>query len=84
MRSELSRSWPASPSEWTARATRCHLHGISPEEAVESFNHVTDFLDINGRIPDGMDVVFEAIDEALGRPLTRFRPPTGRSINVGL
>jgi hypothetical protein len=31
-----------------------------------------------------MDVVFEAIDEALGRPLTRFRPPTGRSINVGL
>ncbi len=59
-------------------------NGITPEEAVESFNHVTDFLDINGRIPDDMDVVFEAIDEALERPLTRFRPPTGRSINVGL
>ncbi len=58
--------------------------GITPEEAVESFNHVTNFLDVNGRIPDDTDVVFEAIDEALEWPLTRFRPVTARPINVGL
>jgi hypothetical protein len=58
--------------------------GITPEEPVESFNHVTNFLDVNGRIPDDTDVVFEVIDEVLEWPLTRFRPLTERSINVGL
>jgi len=58
--------------------------GTTPEEAVESFNHVANSLDTNGRIPDDTDVLLEAIDEALEWPLTRFRPPTERSINVGL
>jgi hypothetical protein len=54
------------------------------EPTVLLSDHVTNFLDINDRIPDDTDVMLEAIDEALEWPLTRFRPPTERSINVGL
>ena len=54
------------------------------EPTVLLSDHVTNFLDINDRIPDDTDVMLEAIDEALEWPLTRFRSPTERSINVGL
>lgn len=47
-------------------------------------DHVTNFLDVNGRLPDDRQLMLENIDEALTWPLNRFRPPTERLIHLGL
>jgi radical SAM superfamily enzyme YgiQ (UPF0313 family) len=47
-------------------------------------DHVTNFLDVNGRLPEDRQLMFEAIDEALQWPRERFRPPTERLIRLGL
>ncbi len=38
-------------------------------------DHVSNLLDVHGRIPEDSEVILEAIDDALGWPLDRFRPP---------
>ena len=52
--------------------------------AVLLSDHVTNFLDVNGRLPDDRQLMLDTIDEALEWPETRFRPPTERLIRLGL
>lgn len=47
-------------------------------------DHVSNFLDVNGRIPEDRDLMLASIDEALGWPIERFRPPTERLVGLGL
>lgn len=47
-------------------------------------DHVSNFLDIRGRIPDDKPVMLAQIDEALEWPTTAFRPPTERLVGLGL
>ncbi len=43
-------------------------------------DHVSNFLDVRGRIPDDKAAMLDAIDAALEWPLTAFRPPTERLV----
>jgi len=47
-------------------------------------DHISNFLDVRGRIPDDRPTVLEAIGEALEWPRERFRPPTEQMIGLGL
>jgi radical SAM superfamily enzyme YgiQ (UPF0313 family) len=47
-------------------------------------DHISNFLDVNGRIPDDKALMIEAIDEALGWPIDRFRPPTEDLVGLTL
>ena len=47
-------------------------------------DHISNFFDVRGRIPDDRPTVLEAIDEALEWPRERFRPPTEQMIGLGL
>jgi hypothetical protein len=47
-------------------------------------NHVSNFLDVRGRIPEDKPAMPAEIDEALEWPITAFRPPTGRLVGRGL
>jgi len=47
-------------------------------------DHVTNFLDINGRIPEDKQLMLDAIDEALGWPIASFRPPTEKLVGLSL
>ena len=47
-------------------------------------DHVSNFLDVRGRIPDDKPVMLAEIDEALQWPLQRFRPPTEKLVGIQL
>jgi radical SAM superfamily enzyme YgiQ (UPF0313 family) len=47
-------------------------------------DHVSNFLDVRGRIPDDKPAMLAGIDEALEWPITAFRPPTERLVGRGL
>ncbi len=47
-------------------------------------DHVSNFLDVQGQIPDDKTAILAEIDEALQWPLTAFRPPTERLVGIGL
>jgi radical SAM superfamily enzyme YgiQ (UPF0313 family) len=47
-------------------------------------DHISNFLDIHGRLPDDKRIMLETIDDALQWPLNRFRPPTDRLVGLGL
>jgi radical SAM superfamily enzyme YgiQ (UPF0313 family) len=47
-------------------------------------DHVTNFLDVNGRIPEDTAIMLDAIGEALARPIADFRPPTERLVGMAL
>jgi len=47
-------------------------------------DHVSNFLDVRGRIPDDKPAMLAEIDEALEWPITAFRPPTERLVGRGL
>jgi len=47
-------------------------------------DHVSNFLDVRGRIPDDKPAMLAEIDEALAWPVTAFRPPTERLVGLGL
>jgi radical SAM superfamily enzyme YgiQ (UPF0313 family) len=47
-------------------------------------DHISNFLDVYGRIPDDRELMLETIDEALQWPLSRFRPPTERLVGMML
>jgi len=47
-------------------------------------DHVSNFLDVHGRVPDDRQLMLEAIDEAMRFPLDRFRPPTERLVGLRL
>jgi len=45
-------------------------------------DHVSNFLDVHGRLPEDGEAMLDAIDDALGWPLSSFRPPTERLVGV--
>ena len=47
-------------------------------------DHVSNFLDVRGRIPEDRRAMLAQIDEALQWPATAFRPPTERLVGLGL
>jgi radical SAM superfamily enzyme YgiQ (UPF0313 family) len=47
-------------------------------------DHISNFLEVHGRVPDDRQLMLEAIDEAMGWPLRRFRPPTERLVGLNL
>ncbi len=47
-------------------------------------DHMSNFLDVHGRLPRDKSDMLCQIDEALGWPLERFRPPTERLVGLGL
>jgi radical SAM superfamily enzyme YgiQ (UPF0313 family) len=47
-------------------------------------DHISNFLDVNGRIPEDRKLMISAIDEALSWPIERFRPPTEMLVGMGL
>lgn len=47
-------------------------------------DHVSNFLDVRGRIPQDKPAMLAEIDEALQLPLKRFRPPTEFLVGLGL
>ena len=47
-------------------------------------DHVSNFLDVRGRIPQDKPAMLAEIDEALQWPLNRFRPPTEFLVGLGL
>jgi radical SAM superfamily enzyme YgiQ (UPF0313 family) len=47
-------------------------------------DHISNFLDVHGRLPDDCGLMLEAIDEALQLPLGRFRPPTEQLVGLSL
>lgn len=47
-------------------------------------DHISNFLDVHGRVPEDRQLMLETIDEALELPLDRFRPPTDRLVGLRL
>jgi hypothetical protein len=47
-------------------------------------DHISNFLDIHGRIPEDVPLMLDAIDQALEWPLDRFRPPTEQLVGMRL
>jgi radical SAM superfamily enzyme YgiQ (UPF0313 family) len=47
-------------------------------------DHMSNFLDVRGRIPDDRDAMLAEIDEALQWPSECFRPPTERLVGLSL
>jgi radical SAM superfamily enzyme YgiQ (UPF0313 family) len=47
-------------------------------------DHISNFLDIHGRIPEDKGAMLEAIDDALGWPISAFRPPTENFVGMML
>jgi radical SAM superfamily enzyme YgiQ (UPF0313 family) len=47
-------------------------------------DHVSNFLNVNGRIPGNKEEMLAEIDQAMHWPIESFRPPTEKLIGVGL
>jgi radical SAM superfamily enzyme YgiQ (UPF0313 family) len=47
-------------------------------------DHMSNFLDVHGRIPDDSEAMLAQIDEALQWPRNMFRPPTERLVGLNL
>ncbi len=47
-------------------------------------DHVSNFLDVRGHVPEDKPAMLAQIDEALGWPPSRFRPPTERLVGLQL
>jgi coproporphyrinogen III oxidase-like Fe-S oxidoreductase len=90
---------PVLGTEWCERWQRGALTLLDAHQALEETrllvsklegptallsDHISNFLDVRGRIPDDTPAMIEAIDEALEWPLEQFRPPTEQLIGLGL
>ena len=47
-------------------------------------DHISNFLDVRGQIPDDKELMLQAIDEALEWPITAFRPATEHLVGMTL
>ena len=90
---------PALGTEWCERWQQGDLTLLDAYQALEETrllverlqgptvllsDHISNFLDVHGRIPEDKAIMLEAIDEALEWPQERFRPPTEQMIGIGL
>jgi len=63
--------------------TRLLVDGLAGPTTLLS-DHMSNFLDVHGRIPEDKPAMLERIDEALGWPASRFRRPTEQLVGLGL
>lgn len=90
---------PALGTDWCERWQRGDLTLLDAHQALEETrllveklqgptvllsDHISNFLDVHGRIPEDKPTMLAAIDQALHWPLDRFRPPTEKLIGFGL
>ena len=90
---------PAPGTEWHHRWRRGELHLLSAHQALEETrllvqrlkgptmllsDHISNFLNVHGRIPADKPAMLEAIGEALEWPVTAFRPPTEELVGLAL
>ena len=47
-------------------------------------DHVSNFLDVRGRVPEDKPAMLAQLDQALQWPVGAFRPPTERLVGLGL
>ncbi len=94
------RTWVPMPgTPWHDHWREGHLHLLSAHEALQETrllietltgpsillsDHVSNFLDVHGKLPEDKSVMLEQIDEALALPLSAFRPPTEKLVGIGL
>jgi hypothetical protein len=90
---------PALGTEWCERWQRGDLTLLDAYQALDETrllveqlqgptvllsDHMTNFLDVRGQLPEDRPIMLEAIDEALQWPRERFRAPTEQMIGLGL
>ena len=90
---------PSLGTDWCDRWQRGDLTLLDAHQALEETrllvelldgptvllsDHISNFLDVHGRIPEDKELMLEAIDEALGWPITAFRPPTEKFVGMML
>jgi radical SAM superfamily enzyme YgiQ (UPF0313 family) len=90
---------PAPGTPWHERWQQGRLTLLSAQQALEETrllveklegptsllsDHVSNFLDVRGRLPEDKPAMLAQIGEALGWPSTRFRPPTERLVGMQL
>jgi radical SAM superfamily enzyme YgiQ (UPF0313 family) len=90
---------PILGTDWCERWQRGDLTLLNAHQALEETrllvtrlqgptfllsDHISNFLDVNGRIPEDTPTMIEGIDEALEWSLEQFRPPTEEIIGLGL
>jgi len=90
---------PALGTDWCERWKRGELTLLDAHQALEETrllidhltgptvlmsDHISNFLDINGRLPEDKQIMIETIDEALAWPLERFRPGTENFVGLTL
>jgi radical SAM superfamily enzyme YgiQ (UPF0313 family) len=63
--------------------TRLLVEGLEGPTVLLS-DHISNFLDVHGRIPEDQELMLGAIDEALGWPINAFRPPTEKFVGMML
>lgn len=94
------RTWVPMPNTpWHDRWREGHLHLLSAHEALEETrllienltgpsmllsDHVSNFLDVHGKLPEEKNAMLAQLDEALTWPLSAFRPPTENLVGLGL
>lgn len=94
------RTWVPMPgTPWHDRWREGHLHLLSAHEALQETrllienltgpsmllsDHVSNFLDVHGNLPDDKSAMLAQLDEALTWPLSAFRPPTKKLVGLGL
>lgn len=65
------------------RETRLLIERLEAPTTLLS-DHVSNFLDVHGRIPEDKPAMLSDIDEALRWPIKAFRPPTELLVGLGL
>jgi radical SAM superfamily enzyme YgiQ (UPF0313 family) len=90
---------PAPDTPWHDRWKRGRLTLLSAHQALEETrllienlegptsllsDHVSNFIDVRGRIPEDKPTMLAQITRALGLPLTSFRPPTEQLVGTQL
>lgn len=65
------------------RETRLLVESLN-ESAMLLSDHVSNFLDVHGRLPGDKPAMLALIDDALTWPRERFRPPTQMLVGFGL
>lgn len=72
------------PDPYEALAeTRMLVAGIESPTTLLS-DHITNFLDVSGPLPESKAAMLEEIDQAMRRPRDFFRPDTAELIRMGL
>ena len=90
---------PMPQTPWHDRWRTGALHLLTAHEALEETrllvthlegpsmllsDHVSNFLDVQGRLPEDKADMLAALDDALQWPITAFRPPTEKLVGLGL